>query len=249
MLYYRLLGQSEAWPAAAANGGYPLVFGSVRLRRLMTTDSAHRAIAWMGFYELALSRFLARLAKEGGTLVDVGANVGYFSCLWAAAQPANRVHAFEPSPQVVALLRENLAGQNFSSRVRVFDNALGRADEEAGFTLGPAGQTGWGGITATPDGGEISVSVRRLDRLFDASCVIEVLKVDVEGADTWVLYGAEGLLRGKRIKHVFFERNRPRMSQLGIAWSEPMDFLADCGYRVCRINGGEDCDEAHAEPV
>jgi FkbM family methyltransferase len=214
----------------------------------MTTDPAHRAIAWTGFYELGLSRFLVRLAKQGGTLVDVGANVGYFSCLWAAAQPGNRVHAFEPSPRVLSLLRENVAKQRFSSRVQVFDCALGRADEEAGFTLGPSGQSGWGGVTASPDRGEIAVLVRRLDGFFDASCVIEALKVDAEGADTWVLHGAKRLLCEKRIKHVFFERNRPRMSQLGIAWSEPMDFLAACGYRVCRISGGEDFDEAHAEP-
>ena len=37
---------------------------------------------------------------------------------------------------------------------------------------------------------------------------IDVLKIDTEGADTWVLEGAAFLLRQKRIRHVFFEENR-----------------------------------------
>lgn len=47
--------------------------------KLMPTDIAHKAIAFLGFYELSASRRVAQLAKAGGLMVDVGANYGYYS--------------------------------------------------------------------------------------------------------------------------------------------------------------------------
>src|SRR5712692_11705428 len=53
---------------------------------LLPTDSAHCIIAFAGFYELALSRRIAGLAGFGGKMIDVGANYGYYTCLWAGAR-------------------------------------------------------------------------------------------------------------------------------------------------------------------
>ena len=53
----------------------------------LTSNPGHLAIWYCGFLELTLSRRMARLAAKGGLLVDVGANHGYFTSLWAAARP------------------------------------------------------------------------------------------------------------------------------------------------------------------
>ena len=53
---------------------------------LLAGDVISCGIAVTGFYELDLSRRLSALAKRGGRLVDVGANLGYFSFLWLAAR-------------------------------------------------------------------------------------------------------------------------------------------------------------------
>jgi len=58
-----------------------------------------------------------------------------------------------------------------------------------------------------------------------------LLKVDAEGADGWVLMGAERLLRERRIAEVWFEQNKPRMRALGIEEAEPERFLQAAGYR------------------
>src|SRR5207302_7105545 len=90
------------------SGGFPLVFGDFSLSKLQPTDHGHRFLGWCGFYDLRLSRTLAGLAPAGGILVDVGANIGYFSLLWTAYNSENTALAFEASPRNQEMLRANV---------------------------------------------------------------------------------------------------------------------------------------------
>src|SRR5690554_2729082 len=76
---------------------------------LLETDFGHRRIIMNGFYELGLSKEISRLSKKGNILVDVGANYGYYSCIWASTNPNNKVFAFEASPKNIAPLKNNIA--------------------------------------------------------------------------------------------------------------------------------------------
>jgi FkbM family methyltransferase len=210
----------------------PLLFApSVRMD-LCSTDVAHGEIALAGFYELGLTRSVVRAAREGGLMVDVGANYGYFSLLWASAGAANRVVAFEPSPRVITALRHNVALNQFAPQIDVRSAAAGQAAGTQWFTLGSTDQTGWGGLLLTPAPDAVPVEVVRLDQALDATQPIAFLKIDAEGADTWVLYGAEGLLARRLVRRIHFERNLPRMRALGISEHEAVEFLRGLGFRV-----------------
>jgi FkbM family methyltransferase len=206
---------------------------------LVPTDVAHQAMAWMGFYERASSLQMLELARKGGLLVDVGANYGYYTCLWAATSAANRVVAFEASPRNIVGLTHNVAQNRLTERVTIEGCAVGREEGIMNFEVGPEGQTGWGGLTASATG--VSVPVVSLDAYCREKRIslINVLKVDVEGADTWVLEGASELLREHRILNVFFEENPGRMEQLGISPDRPAALLRDLGYRVQQVARGE----------
>jgi FkbM family methyltransferase len=194
---------------------------------LIPGDVISDSIAFTGVYELPLSRRLFRLARRGGTLIEVGANLGYFTLLWAAADPANRVFAFEASPRNVELLTRNVARNGFDRRVRVFPQAAGREAGSLAFDPGPAGQTGWGGFSAA---GPVTVDVVRVDQAAEYPPEIAVLKVDVEGADAWALRGCERLLRERRVRQVWFEQNKPRMRALGIPADDAQQYLRSVGY-------------------
>jgi Methyltransferase FkbM domain len=58
-----------------------------------------------------------------------------------------------------------------------------------------------------------------------------VLKIDVEGADTWVLQGAQNLLKRRRVRRIYFEQNFVRMKALGIRENDAADSLQAVGYR------------------
>jgi hypothetical protein len=89
----------------------------------------------------------------------------------------------------------------------------------------------------------INVPVVTLDQFWAESSystsTIDVLKIDTEGADTWVLQGAYQLLKEKRIKHIFFEENKVRMSALGILSETAKDLLLSCGYQITPMGSGE----------
>jgi FkbM family methyltransferase len=192
-------------------------------------------LAFNGFYERTLTRALvAKSTMGGGLLVDVGANMGYFSLLWAGSHAKARCIAFEASPRVAARMEANVQRNGLQERILVRQVAAGRNRGELAFDLGPADQTGWGGFAA-PSGSTINVPVVRLDEELP-NVSIDVLKVDVEGADTWVLYGCEGLLRSKKINTIYFEENAVRLSQLGIKPREAHEFLSACGYECIPLN-------------
>jgi FkbM family methyltransferase len=198
--------------------------------RLIPHDCISDAIAFTGVYEAPLSRWIVRAACEGGLMIDVGANLGYFTLLWAAQNPANRVLAFEASPRNVSLLHDNIQRNHVHDRVDLRAEAVGKAAGTCQFDVGPADQTGWGGLVAQASEASIEVNVVRLDDVVAPQEDVSVLKVDVEGADAWVLQGAERLLRERRIRHVWWEQHKPRMRQLGIAEREPEEFMRSVGY-------------------
>ena len=209
---------------------------------LKPSDVGHQQIVVFGCMEPDLSEQMKSLATNGGLFVDVGANYGYFTCLWAGVNDGNRVIAFEASPRNLPALKRNVEKNGLQSRVTIVPIAAGKSPGRMQFSLGPDHETGWGGLSLSAGSNEVEVEVTTLDEYFGgmpAAPVIDVLKIDTEGADTWVIYGAEKLLGKKRIRHLFFEENRNRMDKLSIRLGEAPDFLKKHGYSVEAIGSNE----------
>jgi FkbM family methyltransferase len=197
---------------------------------LLPGDIISDAIAFTGIWRLRFSRRLLDLARTGGLMVDVGANLGYFSLLWAGANPNNHGMAIEASPRNVEILRRNVARNHFGDRVHVVPYAAGRAQGTLLFDAGPDTQTGWGSVVSEPGPKTVSVKTVRLDETIDPSAEIALLKIDTQGSDTWILYGCEELFRQRRVREVWFEQNGPRMRALGIGETDAVRFLKGLGY-------------------
>lgn len=224
----------------------PEAFISVPLRQcpgftmnLQPGDVGHAALAFTGVYEPEGTETIARIAQmQGGLLVDVGANYGYYAILWCAQNPGNRCIAFEASPLVLPHLKENIRRNKLTERVHIIECAASRASGTVHFDTGPSDQTGWGGIS-NASGGEnlVEVPAVRLDAVIDVP-EIAMLKIDCEGADFWVLQGAEELLCARRVRHIFFEENPPRMGKLGIEPGSAERLVRVHGYQCVSFNGG-----------
>lgn len=199
---------------------------------LVPGDVISDQIAFTGYYERPLTRRLCELSQSGGLFVEVGANLGYFSLLWAAGNAANRCVSFEASPRNIDYLRRNVARNRLEDQVQVVPHAAGREAGTLHFDVGPQEQTGWGGFASGESSRTIEVEVVRVDEIIPHDADVAMLKIDTEGADTWALMGCEELLRKQRIKEVQFEQNKPRMRELGIGEGEAEEYLRSMGYRV-----------------
>lgn len=173
-------------------------------------------------------------------MVDVGANYVYYSCLWASVRSDNRVIAFEASPRNFLMLSSNLERNMISPQVQAHELAIGKKAGTLNFDLGLCDQSGWGRFCTERTEHTVEVAVVSLDEFFkNQNSFIDVLKIDTEGADAWVVEGGMGLLKAKKIKNIFFEKNDVRMSKLGISFKKTLLILTQCGYEFKRIDTNE----------
>jgi FkbM family methyltransferase len=200
--------------------------------QLVPGDRLSDLLAFTGLYEPDLTRRVTELGSKGGKMIDVGANLGYFSLLWATCHSSNECIAFEAAPRNLEILRSNVAENEMAERIRVVPFAAAAKPGKVFFDLGPEDQCGWGGIALENGGRKIEVEAVRVDEIVTSDEPIALLKVDVEGADAWALMGCERLLKSGLVQEVWFEQNKPRMELLGIRSDTAQKYLESMDY-VC----------------
>jgi FkbM family methyltransferase len=144
-------------------------------------------------YDAPERRAITRLLPEGGTFVDVGANIGAYS-LWAAriVGPRGRVLAFEAEPVNYARLLENIALNRFN-QVEGINVGVSDRPETLRLQLNQVGNAGGHSFArgAYPEGSvpEIDVQCESLAVLLDRSGVarIDFMKLDIERFEQRVL--------------------------------------------------------------
>jgi FkbM family methyltransferase len=162
-----------------------------------------RDLLLFGAFERELHDFIASTLCEGAVFLDVGANVGCYSLQAASlAGPAGRIFSFEPSPPVLERLRRNVDLNGFSN-ITPCGCALGGASARRLLYL-ETGNEGYSNAIASlhPSGWHGSrdntreIQVRTMDEWFQESGLprLDLVKIDVEGAEFEVLEGARQTL-------------------------------------------------------
>jgi len=157
---------------------------------LNLANPEHRRIYFYGEhderYEIAL---LGRLIRPGDACWDIGANIGFYTCLLARiAGPDGRVDAFEPATATRALLERNVAANDFGN-VTVHAQALGAAPGTASIHFRSRDLAeGTASLIPAGDSAESEpVTVTTLDALAGTLPDPDFVKIDVEGLqlDVW----------------------------------------------------------------
>ena len=122
------------------------------------------------------------------TFVDVGAHIGSVIAQ-AQYRTGAKVIAIEAMPDKAVALTRKFPG------VKVHACAVGNATGDVSFFVTPAA-TGYSSLIRSPNAVEIVVPLRRLDDLIEER--VDIVKIDVEGAELGVLQGAERTVRESR---------------------------------------------------
>jgi FkbM family methyltransferase len=142
-------------------------------------------------------RILQAVVGPGGRAVDVGASVGLHTLALArAVGQTGRVDAFEAEPRLQPYLQRTLA-VNGLGQVHLHNMAVGAKDGTASFqvarTIGHSSLYGLGDDEVRD---QVTVQLRQLDSVSDVMAPIDVIKIDVEGAELDVIRGAKKILSG-----------------------------------------------------
>lgn len=156
--------------------------------------------SWLAFEQPLPAVFHASVARDPGTVIDVGANTGFYACLAFFASPKARVLAFEPYQTVFDVLARNIAANKARGRIEPVPWALSSCRGTASLYV-PTQEHGLMETSASLEQAfkeahseARSVETVTLDGyLATHPCAQErvtLIKMDVEGHETAVLAGA-----------------------------------------------------------
>jgi len=136
----------------------------------------------------------ARL-HPGGTAVDIGANIGVHALIMAKiVGPSGRVVCFEPQPHIASTLERTLRLNGFSERSQVICSAAADAAGEA--TLHSAPHSPMSLLYPIPEKcASLTVRTIALDDHFAPGERVDLVKIDVKGAEPLVYKGMSRLVR------------------------------------------------------
>jgi len=151
-------------------------------------------LSFLDRYEPEVTAVLERLVGEGDTVVDIGAHIGYHTLFLAQrVGPRGKVYAFEPHPDNAALLRKTVAENGLANVI---------VEQKAVWS-----ETGTGALFKSPDNtvdhrmaaaGEgrapVVVETVALDDYFEAGARVDLVKMDMQGAEGQALTGMKRLI-------------------------------------------------------
>lgn len=236
----------QQWTARAVGLGDRVLVGCrhLGLSYLLRSDDLLLLPQFLaeGDYERGTTEYLKRTVPVDGVAIDVGANFGYYTCLLARLAWQGRVLSFEPDPEVFELLRDNIAA-NWCGGVAVPTNAAvgdaagtltlhRRVDRTGNTSIAPASEEelARSGRATVP----FEVGCVRLDDVTRDLHRVDVVKVDVEGAEPLVLAGMVELVRRHR-PDVVMEWSPDQTVSAGFTQDELVARLADLGLRPHRV--------------
>jgi FkbM family methyltransferase len=187
---------------------------------------------------------LAKRSPElftSGDILDIGANIGYTACVFAAARkPPAKIYAFEPDLATFATLRETIRRKNLGGTVEIFNMAVGSADGSLEFWHNEEHSADHRVVTeqfktSRPASENITtVGLTSVDNFVAARSLqnISFIKIDVQGYELAVCEGMRRTMEKFPSLCIAFEYAPDGMRELGFEPRALLDFFRGAGYQL-----------------
>ena len=149
---------------------------------------------FLGYYEFQKTRLLKKLIKSKMTIFDIGANKGYYSLLAAKImKDEGEIFAFEPEPDNYNWIKKSILINGYKS---IKLNQIALFNKNGEMELFKAVKSGHHSLVRNKDLGSVTVQTKKLDDFLSEQKIqlVDLIKIDVEGAEIKVLEGAEKTL-------------------------------------------------------
>ncbi len=185
-------------------------------------------------YDRLTNAIMKKVLKVDSNCVDVGCHKGEILAVMLKESPNGKHFGFEPIPY----LYENLK-KHFANRATILPYALAEKNGTSSFQLvknAPA----YSGIkmrkydVESPDIQEISVEIKRLDDVIPDSVKIDLIKIDVEGAELGVLKGAGNLIKRDK-PYIIFEFGLGASDFYGTEPADIYNLLTGAGLKISTL--------------
>ncbi|MEM9915231.1 MAG: FkbM family methyltransferase [Planctomycetota bacterium] len=193
-----------------------------------------------GNWELAVTKIFEGCIQPGMTVLDIGANIGYFTLHAARSVGQNgKVYAFEPESRNLWYLRHNLM-LNGHHWVEVVDKALWN---EAGTMTMRTLEDYCGGHTIVgvdpaqlEEEQMVQVATITLDEFLGDNKKVDVIKMDAEGAEPFILEGMKETLEANPSIKILMEFAPEFVTGAGLDYHEYLRGIAAMGFSIGLID-------------
>jgi FkbM family methyltransferase len=215
-----------------------------------THDIVARHVFFSGSYAQHEVAFMRGVLKPGMCFVDVGAHWGLLTMLAShLVGDTGQVIALEPDPRRLAKLRSNLE-LNCIANVRAFEVAAVDCDTHVTFSAADE-WTSPSLVECISNRSQFVAWGRRLDDLLneEGEGNVDLIKIDVEGAEDLVLQGMEVGLNRQRYSRILLELHPRQLSKRSRTMSDIADFLITRGYRGYTLDSSrKGCRSVYYDP-
>lgn len=137
------------------------------------------------YWDMQAHRIIDKYLKENSVILDIGANIGSHTLYWAIEKKAKKIYSFEPFDKIYEILNTNIKLNYLQDKVNIFNYGL--SDEECNAEIGRFNKHNIGGTDFVKnETGRFKL--KTLDSL-KIKEHIDLIKIDVEGAEVEVLKG------------------------------------------------------------
>lgn len=188
----------------------------------------------------SISKNLANTSES--VFLDIGANIGLISLYILAHNPLTKIYAFEPSKHQSKLLAQTLQINGLENRIKLYEQAVSNFDGVSKFAAAGEGDGSGDGFIDTGRSGKqlefIDVKTVTLDSWWKAQGMpkVDVIKIDVEGAEKWVFEGAVEVLEDSK-PFIYFEISNLNLAKYPYTYKDIIDWLDQHDYEVYDLNG------------
>lgn len=230
-------------PAGPVYLGDHLALVATRWGAKMVVDTTDRLLApWLlldGLWESHVTGWMHDTLQPGQVMVDLGANVGYFTVLAAKrVGDSGRVVAVEAHPGVFDVLRRNVVMNGYRSTVTLHNLAAWsgpgqvqlhrRQRYAANSSLASAGADNLGELGDSEQ--VVTVESVAVDDLLAGAGRVDVVKVDIEGAEVHAFQGMARTLASNPEVAVMFEWSPEQIRLMGDDPKDLLVLLGDAGF-------------------
>jgi FkbM family methyltransferase len=182
------------------------------------------------------------MANSEGHFLDVGAHVGIWTIPIALSRPRAAVHAFEASPSTFQQLEANVV-RNDIENVTLINAAV---FSDVGFVTfqAPLNASVFGRIHSPSnsrgrynEAAQVTVPSVTIDQYCCDRKIeeVELLKIDVEGAECHVLKGCSKMLMNKKVRLLWIELDEGNQRDFASSIDNIASLMSDMGYSFYRV--------------
>ena len=193
---------------------------------LDANDSLHLSVH-ESFEDLE-SEIMRKNVREGDLVLDIGANIGYYSLLLAKLVGGNgKVYSFEPEPSNFALLKKNIEVNGYKNIIPI-QKAVSESNRKIKFYLEKENFGAHKIHNSNKKMNSIEVDSVKLDSFFkNKKQKINFIKMDIEGAEGKAIQGMQNLIKTNKNLKIILEFTPVSLRECGVGPEELFKMLKE----------------------